>query len=56
VLPGDANLDGRFDSRDMISVLQTGEYEDGLSNNSAWSEGDWNGDGQFTTRDFVYAF
>jgi hypothetical protein len=24
--------------------------------NSGWAQGDWNGDGDFTTRDFVIAF
>ena len=25
---GDANLDGRFDSQDLVDVLQAGQYED----------------------------
>jgi hypothetical protein len=53
---GDANLDGRFNSGDLVSVFQVGEYEDGLSKNSTWSEGDWNCDGDFTTADLVTVF
>ena len=32
------------------------EYEDRLLGNSTWSSGDWNGDGDFTSGDFVLAF
>jgi hypothetical protein len=53
---GDANLDRRFDSRDLIAVLQSGQYEDSVAGNSTWSEGDWNCDGDFTSRDVVAAF
>ena len=53
---GDSNLDGFFDSSDLVSVFQAGEYEDNLAGNSSWAEGDWNGDGEFTTRDLVFAF
>ena len=52
---GDANLDGRWTSTDLVIVFQAGEYEDEKPNNSGWSEGDWNGDGDFTSRDFVVA-
>ena len=37
-------------------VLQAGEYEDGIPKNSTFEEGDWNGDGDFTTADLVWAF
>lgn len=52
---GDVNLDRRFDSRDLIQVLQAGEYEDAHENNSTWAEGDWNGDGDFDALDLVLA-
>jgi hypothetical protein len=52
---GDANLDGRFDSRDFVRVFQSGEYEDAIRGNSTWEEGDWNGDGDFTSADLVLA-
>jgi hypothetical protein len=53
---GDANLDGKFSSTDLVQVFQAGEYEDTQAMNSTWAEGDWNGDGDFTTSDLVAAF
>jgi hypothetical protein len=56
VLVGDANLDGRFNSQDLISIFQAGEYLDEISDNSTWEEGDWTCDGDFDTGDLVAAF
>ncbi|MDG2385534.1 MAG: Ig-like domain-containing protein [Pirellulaceae bacterium] len=53
---GDANLDGRFDSSDLVNAFQAGEYEDDVMGNSTWSDGDWNSDGDFTTADLVKSF
>ena len=53
---GDANLDGVFDSSDLVEVFQRGEYEDGHTGNSGWEDGDWNYDGFFKTSDLVRAF
>jgi hypothetical protein len=53
---GDANLDGQFNSSDLVKIFQAGEYEDGTADNSGWQEGDWNGDGDFDTSDLVFAF
>ena len=53
---GDANLDGEFNSGDLVAVFQAGEYEDGIVGNSAWEAGDWNGDAEFDTGDLVFAF
>lgn len=53
---GDANLDGEFNSADLVHVFQFGEYEDGIVANSQWETGDWNGDGEFDSADFVAAF
>ncbi len=53
---GDANLDGIFNSTDLVLVFQTGEYEDELAGNSEWLTGDWNGDGEFNSSDFVFVF
>ncbi|MEZ6115113.1 MAG: hypothetical protein R3C28_00850 [Pirellulaceae bacterium] len=39
-----------------MMVFQAGEYEDSLVRNSNWSDGDWNGDGEFTSSDLVLAF
>ena len=53
---GDANLDGTFDSSDLVNVFRAGEYEDATEGNSTWAEGDWNCDGEFDTSDLVAAF
>ena len=53
---GDANLDGEFNSGDLVEVFQAGEYEDKVLGNSGWAEGDWDGDGDFTTGNLVVAF
>ena len=53
---GDANLDGEFNSGDMIAAFQAGEYEDNVLHNSTWEDGDWNGNGDFGTADLVIAF
>ncbi|MCA9215565.1 MAG: hypothetical protein KDB27_21015 [Planctomycetales bacterium] len=53
---GDANVDGIFDSKDLVLIFQAGEYEDNVSSNSGWAEGDWNCDGEFDTSDLVVAF
>ena len=53
---GDVNLDGRFDSQDIVLVFQAAEYEDDKENNSSWYEGDWNCDGEFDSSDLVEAF
>jgi hypothetical protein len=53
--PGDANLDHAFDTGDLVTVLQAGNYEDDIANNATWASGDWNGDGEFSTGDLVVA-
>lgn len=53
---GDANLDGVFDFKDFVDVFTVGEYEDSIDANSGWADGDWNGDGDFSSGDLVYAF
>ena len=52
---GDANLDGRFDSDDLIEVFCGGEYADNLEGNSTWMEGDWDGNGDFDSDDLLAA-
>ena len=52
---GDANLDGEFNSLDLVSLLQAGQYEDGIYQNSTWATGDWNADGEFDRGDLVLA-
>jgi hypothetical protein len=50
---GDANLDGQFNSSDLVSVLASGTYETGAD--SVWGTGDFNGDGLTTSGDLVTA-
>ena len=40
----------------FVQVFQRGEYEDAIAENSGWADGDWNGDGEFDSCDFVLAF
>jgi hypothetical protein len=52
---GDADLNGEFESADLVRVLGFGEYEDDVDANSTWLDGDWDGDGDFTSGDLVLA-
>ena len=53
---GDANLDGVFDALDLQLIRAPNEYEDQVPLNSSWAEGDFDGDGEFTSADIVLAF
>jgi autotransporter-associated beta strand protein len=53
---GDSNLDGEFNSGDLVAVFQVGEYEDTIGLNSTWADGDWSGDSEFNSADFVLSF
>ena len=54
---GDANLDGEFNSSDLVMVLFKQDNSKMASeDNSGWASGDWNADGDFTTSDLVLAF
>jgi hypothetical protein len=50
---GDANLDGEFNTGDLVQVLGAGKYE--TEDYAGWAQGDWNGDGVFGTGDLVKA-
>jgi hypothetical protein len=50
---GDANLDGQFNSSDMVQVFTAGKYETGRS--AGWAEGNWTGDCVFDSSDMVAA-
>ena len=50
---GDANLDGEFNSGDLVVVLSSGAYEADVD--SVWSTGDFNGDRRTNTSDLVFA-
>ena len=52
---GDANLDGFFDTADLVQLFQAAQYEDGVVGNSTWATGDWNCDREFGTADLVLA-
>ena len=51
---GDANLDGEFNSSDLVAVFQDGKFE--LDEEANWAQGDWNGDHRFGSGDLVTAF
>lgn len=51
---GDANLDGEFNSGDLVFAFQSGKYE--TDEPATWENGDWNLDGVFTSHDLVEAF
>jgi hypothetical protein len=50
---GDANLDGQFNSGDLVGVLASGTYEADVD--SSWETGDFNGDGRTNSSDLVTA-
>ncbi len=52
---GDSNMDGVFDTNDLVQVFGAGEYEDDINSNSTWTTGDWNGDGEFDSSDLILA-
>ena len=53
---GDSDLNGVFDTTDLVIVFQHGEYEDDVPLNSTWVTGDWDGDGDFQSSDLVLVF
>ena len=53
---GDSNLDGEFDSDDLVLIFQSGSYENASAIDIGWQQGDWNGDGRFDSNDLVAAF
>jgi hypothetical protein len=50
---GDADLNGEFNSSDLVAVLASGAYEADVD--SVWSSGDFNGDGRTNSSDLVVA-
>jgi hypothetical protein len=50
---GDANLDGEFNSGDLIDALGAGTYEADIE--AGWASGDFNGSGRFESTDLVDA-
>jgi hypothetical protein len=54
VWAGDANIDGQFDSADLVLAFQHGKYETNAA--AHWDQGDWNLDRRFNSTDLVSAF
>lgn len=52
---GDTNLDGEFDSADLVRMFASGLYEGDKDEDATWAQGDWNCDGDVTTADLVLA-
>jgi len=52
-IPGDAALDGHFDSSDLIQVMMHGLYETGEP--AIWEQGDFDHDGLFNSSDLILA-
>jgi hypothetical protein len=50
---GDANLDGEFNSSDLVAVLASGTYEADVD--AVWSTGDFDGNGRTNSGDLVAA-
>jgi hypothetical protein len=50
---GDANLDGQFNSTDLVDVLAAGTYEADVD--AGWSNGDFDGSGRFDSTDLMAA-
>jgi hypothetical protein len=50
---GDADLNGEFNSSDLVQVLAAGTYEVDVA--SVWSSGDFNGDGRTSSSDLIAA-
>jgi hypothetical protein len=50
---GDANVDGEFNTTDLVQVLASGTYEADVD--SDWSRGDFNADGRTNSSDLVAA-
>ena len=50
---GDANLDGEFNSSDLITALAGGTYEADVD--AGWESGDFDGSGRFDSGDLIFA-
>lgn len=53
LLPGDANVDGVFDSADLVDLFARGAYEADVD--ASWLDGDFDGDGRFDSADLIEA-
>ena len=53
---GDTNLDGEFNSADLVIAMQSGRFENVNQYPATWQDGDWNGDRWFDSADLVLAW
>ena len=53
-VPGDADLNGRFDSEDFVAVFTAGQFNRDTPT-ASWATGDWNCDGVFDNEDLIVA-
>lgn len=53
---GDANLDGEFNSTDLVQLFSIGHYDQDSRGEYGWTQGDWNGDRKFDSADLILAF
>ncbi len=53
---GDIDDDGRLSPTDLILLMQRGKWAQAQPLGATWSEGDFDCNGQFDTRDLMYAF
>ena len=51
---GGADLNGLFDTNDMVTVLVAGKYKTGWA--ATWAGGNWNGNSVFDSSDIVNVF
>ncbi len=54
ILLGDSDSNGRFDTADLVAIMQAGRYRTGEA--ATFAEGDWSGDGLFDEQDLLLAF
>jgi hypothetical protein len=52
-LPGDSDEDGRFNTRDLVQIMQLGKFAAAVA--ATFAEGDWNRDGRFDIDDLFEA-
>ena len=53
---GDSDLNGVFDSNDLVQAFTSNLYEQGRHDDAKWSNGDWNCDGRIDSNDIITAF
>ncbi len=51
---GDSDLNGVFNTGDLIRVFQAGKFE--MATEASWGQGDWTADLRFNTSDLIAAF